>query len=379
MNAEAVLALASQLIQQPSITPEDADCQTIIQNFLNPLGFQCTPLPFGKVKNLWATHGQGEPCLFFAGHTDVVPPGPEQSWNTPPFVPTVKDGILYGRGAADMKGAVAAFLMACQQFLHQYPQHQGTLGILLTSDEEGDAIDGTQKVIEHLVAQRTPLTWCLVGEASSQQRVGDGIKIGRRGSLNGQLTLQGKQGHIAYPHLANNAIHQALPAFLTLAEMTWDEGNAEFPPTSFQFSNLQAGTGATNVIPGQLQASFNFRFSPLSPAQSLMEQTEAILQHYGLSYQLNWQLSAQPFMTPQGALLSAAQQAIQETTGLTPQLTTDGGTSDGRFIAPTGCEVIELGVCNGTIHQANECVGVQDLMQLTAIYKKILMALLGGY
>jgi succinyl-diaminopimelate desuccinylase len=364
------LELTQNLIRLPSVTPNDAGCLDLIAELLKKAGFSIEHLIFGEVKNLWAKRGTDQPLLIFAGHTDVVPPGPVNNWFSPPFEPTIRDGYLYGRGAADMKGNLAAMVVACLQFIEQYPNHSGSIGFLLTSDEEGPAINGTQKVVEYLQQRGEQFTWCIVGEPSSENQAGDTIKIGRRGSLNGRLIIHGKQGHIAYPHLAMNPIHRALAALTALMEESWDVGkvNEFFPATSLQFSNIHAGVGVTNVIPGQLEVLFNFRYSPVTSSDILKNRVEELLKQHHLSYDLEWKLTGMPFITEKGRLLDAACAAIEAVTKKQPILSTSGGTSDGRFIAPTGCEVIELGVCNATIHQANECVGVEDLVLITQIY-----------
>lgn len=376
MHNHPTLLLTQDLICRASITPDDAGCQTLIADRLQALGFTIQHLKFGDVDNLWATRGSELPRLVFAGHTDVVPTGPLENWVTPPFEPTIRDGFLYGRGAADMKGSLAAMVVACEQFIAQHPQHRGSIAFLLTSDEEGPAIHGTRQVVEYLVTQKIPLTWCIVGEPSSSQCVGDVIKVGRRGSLNAQLTILGKQGHIAYPQLADNPIHRSLAALAALCHEVWDQGNDHFPPTCLQVSNIHAGTGVTNVIPGQLDVTFNFRYSPEVTVEILQQRVAEILEKNQLTYKINWSHSGAPFATPAGKLLDATQQAILELTGKTPQLSTDGGTSDGRFIAPLGCEVLELGPTNATIHQVDERVGVNELVQLTDIYQAILAKLL---
>lgn len=374
----STLELTQNLIQLPSVTPEDAGCQDLIASLLKKADFSIELLPFADVKNLWARHGKAQPLLIFAGHTDVVPPGPANNWFSPPFEPTIRNGYLYGRGAADMKGNLAAMIRACLQFVEQYPNHAGSIGFLLTSDEEGPAENGTQKVVEYLQQRGEQFTWCVVGEPSSESRVGDTIKIGRRGSLNGRLMIHGKQGHIAYPHLAINPIHIALAALTALTGEAWDAGkiNEFFPATMLQFSNIHAGVGVTNIIPGELEVLFNFRYSPVTSADILKERVVQILDQHQLSYDLEWKLSGAPFITQEGKLLDAARSAIYSVNNMQPILSTSGGTSDGRFIAPTGCEVIELGVCNETIHQVNECVRVEDLEQITQIYYNLVKKLL---
>jgi len=373
---EKTLALSCELISRPSVTPEDAGCQQLMMERLSAIGFHCTALRFGDVENFWAERGDSGPILVFAGHTDVVPTGPLDQWRSPPFEPTVIDGVLYGRGAADMKGSLAAMLVACEEFVAAHPDHNGRIGFLITSDEEGEAVNGTVRVIQHLQEQGKPIDWCLVGEPSSTAALGDVIKNGRRGSLGAVLTVRGTQGHIAYPHLADNPIHRALPALHALTAEVWDQGNEFFPPTSMQVSNINGGTGATNVIPGTLQVQFNFRFSTEVTEAELRQRTEAILDAHGLDYELRWSLSGQPFLTASGALVDATVASINAVTGLTPELSTAGGTSDGRFIAPTGAQVVEVGPVNATIHKLNEEVLAQDLPKLAAIYRGILERLL---
>jgi len=373
---EKTLALSCELISRPSVTPEDAGCQQLMMERLSAIGFHCTALRFGDVENFWAERGDSGPILVFAGHTDVVPTGPLEEWRSPPFEPTVIDGVLYGRGAADMKGSLAAMLVACEEFVAAHPDHNGRIGFLITSDEEGEAVNGTVRVIQHLQEQGKPIDWCLVGEPSSTAALGDVIKNGRRGSLGAVLTVRGTQGHIAYPHLADNPIHRALPALHALTAEVWDQGNEFFPPTSMQVSNINGGTGATNVIPGTLKVQFNFRFSTEVTEAELRQRTEAILDAHGLDYELRWSLSGQPFLTASGALVDATVASINAVTGLTPELSTAGGTSDGRFIAPTGAQVVEVGPVNATIHKLNEEVLADDLPKLAAIYRGILERLL---
>ena len=375
---DRTLELCSELIRRPSVTPEDAGCQTLMMGELSALGFDCLPLPFGDVSNFWAERGKGGPILVFAGHTDVVPTGPESAWHSPPFDPSLRDGILYGRGAADMKGSLAAMLVACEAFIAEHPDHPGRIGFLITSDEEGPARDGTIKVVEYLEQQGKHIDWCLVGEPSSSQRLGDVIKNGRRGSLGARLTVRGVQGHIAYPQLADNPIHRALPALRALTDEHWDAGNSFFPPTSLQLSNINGGTGATNVIPGELQVEFNFRFSTEVTDTELRQRTEAILDAHALDYELDWNLSGQPFLTTPGELVTATLQAVKDVTGQEAELSTAGGTSDGRFIAPTGAQVVELGPVNATIHKLNEEVLAADLPRLAQIYRRVIENLLLG-
>ena len=370
------LALALALIQRPSVTPEDTGCQALIAERLRPLGFVPEPMRVGTVDNLWLRRGAVSPLFVFAGHTDVVPPGPLDTWQSPPFEPTLREGLLYGRGAADMKGSLAAFVTAVSDFITQHPHHRGSIALLLTSDEEGPAVEGTVKVIERLTARGEHIDWCVVGEPSSERRLGDTLKVGRRGSLSGRLQVHGRQGHVAYPHLADNPVHRAAPVLAELATTIWDQGNAEFPPTTFQISNIHAGTGVENVIPGGLEVRFNFRFSTEVTAEVLKRRTQAILDRHGLGYDLHWRLSGEPFLTRQGTLIATCRATVAEIAGIDPVLSTAGGTSDGRFIAPTGAEVVELGPVNATIHQANECVRAADLDLLARLYRRILERLL---
>jgi succinyl-diaminopimelate desuccinylase len=371
------LELAKALIACPSVTPEDAGCQEFMIEHLQALGFHIERLPFGDVENFWARRGDGAPLFAFAGHTDVVPTGLLDQWHSPPFTPTVRDGLLYGRGAADMKGSLAAMVTACERFIERHPRHKGAIGFLITSDEEGPSVDGTRKVMEYLTAHGTMIDWCLVGEPTCEQRIGDVIKNGRRGSLGGTLTVRGVQGHIAYPHLADNPIHRFAPVLAELCGLQWDAGNEFFPPTTFQFSNLNAGTGADNVIPGRIEALFNFRYSTESKAADLQARVESVLRKHGLDYTLDWRLSGEPFLTPPGELVNAVRAAVREVAGYDTRLSTSGGTSDGRFIAPTGAQVIELGPLNASIHKIDECVSVQDLDALSRIYEQVLIKLLG--
>jgi len=373
---DPTLELCCDLIRRASVTPEDGGCQALMMARLEKLGFDCTPLPFGEVSNFWAERGTSGPILVFAGHTDVVPPGPVDAWDSPPFEPALRDGVLYGRGAADMKGSLAAMVVACEAFVAAHPDHPGRIGFLITSDEEGPAVDGTVRVLEYLRDRGQAIDWCLVGEPSSSQQLGDVIKNGRRGSLNAVLTVRGVQGHIAYPQLADNPIHRALPALGALTAEVWDEGNSFFPPTSLQISNIASGTGATNVIPGELEVVFNFRFSTEVSDVELRERTETLLRLHELDYSIEWSLSGQPFLTPGGDLVDATVESIRRETGLETELSTAGGTSDGRFIAPTGAQVVELGPVNRTIHKLNEAVVAADLPRLAAIYRGILERLL---
>lgn len=370
------LSLTQALIQQASVTPEDLACQALLTERLSAIGFNCESMRFGEVDNLWARRGNEGPLFTFAGHTDVVPTGPVANWRHPPFDATIVGDTLYGRGAADMKGSIAAMVTACERFVANHPEHQGSIAFLITSDEEGPATDGTIKVIETLEQRNEKIDWCLVGEPSSTDCVGDIVKNGRRGSMNGYLTVKGKQGHIAYPHLANNPIHLLSPALTELCEIEWDQGNDDFPPTSFQVSNLNSGTGATNVIPGTIEMVFNFRFSTEVTDAELKQRVEAVLDKHQLDYTLEWQVSGQPFRTAKGELLDAVKLAVRSVTGYDTTLSTSGGTSDGRFIAPTGAQVIELGPLNATIHQVDEHVSVTDLDTLSAIYETILVNLL---
>jgi len=372
----AVLALTQALIERPSVTPHDEGCQQLMAERLAALGFQIESMFFEDTLNLWARRGQGKPLFCFAGHTDVVPTGPLDKWDSPPFEPSIRDGFLYGRGAADMKGSLAAMIVATERFLQQNPTLTGDIAFLITSDEEGPFINGTKRVIETLEARQEKISWCLVGEPSSTNQVGDVIKNGRRGSLTGYLTIKGVQGHVAYPHLVDNPIHKAAPALATLSQEVWDEGNAYFPATSFQISNISAGTGATNVVPGELTLTFNFRYSTEVTAEQLQQRVQAILQHHQLDYQLDWVLNGLPFLTDRGPLVEAAVAAVQKVQGFTTSLETSGGTSDGRFIAPTGAQVVELGPCNGTIHKINEHVRVADLDLLADMYEAMLWHLL---
>jgi len=370
------IQLAIDLIRRPSVTPEDGGCQQTIAARLSKLGFVIESLPFGEVTNLWARRGNEAPLLVFAGHTDVVPTGPLEQWQTPPFAPEIRDGQLYGRGAADMKGSLAAMVTACERFVARHSKHRGSIALLLTSDEEGPAANGTVKVIDTLQARGEKIDWCIVGEPTCIKQVGDVIKNGRRGSLNGHLLVHGVQGHVAYPHLADNPIHRASAALAELCGITWDQGNAYFPPTTFQISNISAGTGADNVIPGELDVQFNFRYSTELTQAAIQQQVEALLNRHGLRYTLQWKLSGEPFLTEVGELVEAVRAAIREVSGMETELSTGGGTSDGRFIAPTGAQVIELGPINATIHKLNECVAVADLDILSAQYQGILVRLL---
>lgn len=375
-NNSPTIALSKELISRVSVTPEDAGCQQLMADRLAAIGFEIEHLRFDDVDNLWAIRGDSGPILCFAGHTDVVPSGPESNWQTPPFEPTILDGMLYGRGAADMKGSLAAMVVAVEQFVAENPDHNARIAFLITSDEEGIAANGTVKVVEWLNQQQLIPEYCLVGEPSSSTQCGDTIKNGRRGSLGCEMRIIGQQGHVAYPHLATNPIHSAAPALAELAAHEWDRGNDFFPATSFQVSNINAGTGATNVIPGDLNVVFNFRFSTEVTDQQLKDRTIEILDKYQLNYELNWHLSGQPFLTAEGALVDAAVKAVKEVTGLETELSTAGGTSDGRFIAPMGTQVVELGPVNVTIHKIDECASVDDLNKLCNIYQSLLKHLL---
>lgn len=371
----STLELTKQLIAQASVTPDDADCQNIIAKRLEAVGFKNQTLQYDEVVNLWSTYGNAKPLFVFAGHTDVVPTGPEENWRFPPFTPTIDNGKLYGRGTADMKSSVAAMVTACERFFEKHPKIDGSVAFLITSDEEGPSINGTVKVIEYLTAEKIQIDWCLVGEPSSTNQMGDVVKNGRRGSLGAVLKVKGKQGHVAYPHLAKNPIHAFAEAMQELTNATWDNGNDHFPPTTFQISNINSGTGATNVIPADVDVVFNFRFSTETTSEKLQQQVEAILDKYEFEYDLKWTLSGQPFLTSEGKLLEAASNAIKKVVGIDTELSTAGGTSDGRFIAPTGAQVLELGPLNATIHQVDENVDIKELDQLSEVYEQILVEL----
>ncbi|TCT19310.1 succinyl-diaminopimelate desuccinylase [Thiobaca trueperi] len=370
------LALACDLIARPSVTPDDAGCQALMAERLAAIGFRIEHLPFGEVSNLWARRGETGPLFCFAGHTDVVPTGPLDQWTSDPFVPTIRDGLLFGRGAADMKGSVAAMVTAAESFVAAHPGHRGSIAFLITSDEEGPSVDGTVRVIERLEERGEKIDYALVGEPSSSERLGDTIKNGRRGSLSGWLRIQGKQGHVAHPHRAKNPFHASAPALAALCAEVWDAGNDYFPPTSFQIANLNMGTGADNVIPGHLDAQFNLRFSTELTPETIQARVRQILDAGGFDYDLSWRLSGKPFLTPAGELVAATRAAIRAVQGIETELSTSGGTSDGRFIAPTGAQVLELGPLNASIHQIDECVGIADLDQLSVIYCQILQRLL---
>ena len=371
-----VLAVTKDLINRRSVTPEDAGCQDMMKNWLAELGFNNETMVFEDTTNLWSRRGNDGPVFCFAGHTDVVPSGPESAWQTPPFSATEIDGVLYGRGAADMKGSLAAMLTATRQFVNDYPDHHGSIAFLITSDEEGPFINGTTRVIDTLEARNEKIKWCIVGEPSSTDTVGDVVKNGRRGSLTGDLIVKGIQGHVAYPHLAKNPVHDASPALAELANAHWDNGNDFFPPTSFQISNIHAGTGAGNVIPGELHVCFNFRFSTEVTDRELIKRVEEILARHNLDYEIKWTFNGQPFLTDKGDLVEAAQKAISSEMDFDTELSTAGGTSDGRFIAPTGAQVVELGPVNASIHKIDEHVRIQDLYHLERIYYRIMEHLL---
>ena len=372
----STLELSQTLISKPSISPDDGGCQLLLSERLESMGFIVEHLPFGDVSNFWARKGNDAPLVCFAGHTDVVPPGEESRWHSDPFTPEVRNGRLYGRGAADMKSSLAAMITASERFLENNTDFSGSLAFLVTSDEESLALDGTRRVIEVLKDRKEQIDYCIVGEPSSSEKLGDLIRNGRRGSLNGTLTVHGTEGHVAYPELANNPVHRFLPALSALSEVTWDQGNAYFPPTTFQISNIHAGDGTNNVVPGQMSALFNFRFSSEVTAEQLMDKTASIFDAHYNNYMMEWQLSGNPFITAAGVLTNAVTAAIKEVTGTETQLSTGGGTSDGRFIAPSGAEVVEIGPCNKTIHKVNEEVLVEDLEKLSSIYESILQKLL---
>ena len=373
-----VLALTEALVRQPSVSPKDEGCQALLGERLENAGFAVEPMPFGPVSNFWATHGEGKPTLIFAGHTDVVPPGPLAEWESPPFQPTLRDGFLYGRGAADMKSSLAAMVVAAERFVAEHPGHQGTLAFLITSDEEADAVDGTVRVVEALRQRDVDLDFCVVGEPSSSERLGDVVRIGRRGSLSGSAVVKGVQGHVAYPDLADNPIHRAAAALHELANTRWDEGDKDFPPTSFQVSNVNAGTGAGNVIPGELTCEFNFRFSPRQQPEALRAAVANTFAKASADCAIDWRLSGNPFITRGGALIAAVRNAIAETCGIETRTSTSGGTSDGRFIAPAGAQVVEFGPVNATIHKVNERVDVASLGPLAQVYEQIAERLLAS-
>lgn len=370
------LELTRNLIARRSVTPADEGCQALMMSRLEAAGFTVEPLRYGNVDNFWARRGTAGPVFCFAGHTDVVPTGPLEEWQSDPFVPTVRDGFLFGRGAADMKSGLAAMVTACEEFAAAYPAHKGSVALLITSDEEGPSVDGTKRVVETLASRGERIDWCVVGEPSSEIEIGDTIKVGRRGSFSGRLTVHGIQGHVAYPQLAENPVHTLAPALAELTSRVWDEGTEHFQPTTFQVSNLNAGTGAPNVIPGELKARFNLRYSPVQTQARLRETVEGILRKHGVRFTIEWYVSGEPFYTPPGVLSDAVGRAVEEATGLRPKLSTGGGTSDGRFIAPLGAQVVEVGVVNSTIHKVNESVRVADIDRLHRIYCNILRNLL---
>ncbi len=375
-TAQAVTDLAAELIRRRSITPDDAGCQRLIGERLQATGFALEPMRFGEVDNLWARHGTAAPLVVLAGHTDVVPPGPEGRWSEPPFAAHQRDGFLWGRGAADMKGSVAAMVVAAERFARAHPEHAGSLALLLTSDEEGPAVDGTGRVVETLSARDEHIDYCVVGEPSSVERYGDTVKIGRRGSLTGYLTVHGQQGHVAYPQRASNPIHALAPALTALAATEWDAGNAHFPPTSFQISNIHGGTGADNVIPGHAEVTFNFRYSTESTAEGLGRRVRELLEQHGLEFEIQWRHTAEPFLTEPGTLTGAVADAVEAIAGHRPALETTGGTSDARFIAPTGAQVVELGPLNATIHQTDERIALDDLTATARTFEHLLERLL---
>jgi succinyl-diaminopimelate desuccinylase len=376
MKSEPVIDLLCDLVRRPSVTPDDAGCQDLLAERLTALGFECETLQFNDVTNLWARRGIDSPVLCFAGHTDVVPPGAEDAWSTPPFEPTVRDGLMYGRGTADMKSGLAAMIVALEQFLGEHPGHAGSLALLITSDEEGRARDGTLRVMETLSSRGERIDWCVLGEPSSQRELGDIVRIGRRGSLSGILKIRGIQGHVAYPQLAKNPIRCFAPVLAELHEIEWDDGNEFFPPTSFQVVDLRAGIGAPNVTPGELSARFNFRYSTEWTHESLKEKVHAIFDAHDIDYELTWHLSGEPFLTEPGKLINAVHECVTETTGRVPELSTGGGTSDGRFISPAGTDVVELGPVNASIHKIDEHVRIADVIVLTTLYRQIMERLL---
>ncbi len=372
------LELAKALIQRPSVTPDDGGCQALLSERLAAMGFVVEPMPFGDVDNLWARRGTKAPLVCLAGHTDVVPTGPESAWSHPPFSAKVTDGWLYGRGAADMKSALAAMIVACEEYLGQHPEPAGSLAFLITSDEEGIAVDGTRAVVERLQARNEQIDYCLIGEPSSHAMLGDVARVGRRGSLSAELTVHGKQGHVAYAHLARNPLHDLAPALTELCATEWDRGNDAFPATTFQATNISAGTGAMNVIPGEARLRFNFRYSTEQTMTGLQQRVEHVLDRHGVNYDILWRDVGRPFLTPEGPLTDALRRAIRDELDMEPELSTGGGTSDGRFIAPTGSQVVEFGLLNGTIHQVDERTPVADLDRLKTVYRRVLEYLLGG-
>ncbi len=375
-SAHPVTTLLTQLVRCPSVTPVDAGCQAILAERLEALGFDCEPMPFGEVSNLWARRGDVAPLLCFAGHTDVVPPGARKEWRSDPFEATIEEGILFGRGAADMKGSLAAMIVALERFVAEHPDHRGSLAMLITSDEEGPADDGTLKVVESLTARDESIDMCVIGEPSSHERFGDMVRIGRRGSLSGMLTVRGVQGHVAYPQLADNPIHRFAPVLQELQSTDWDGGNEWFPPTSFQVVNIAASAGAVNVTPGELSVRFNFRYSTEWTHEKLRKRVKAILDAHDIDYELKWRLSGEPFLTLPGQLIDAVSSAVLEVAGIAPELSTGGGTSDGRFIAPSGAQVVELGPINESIHKVNEHVRLRDVVVLADTYYRVMENLL---
>ncbi len=370
------ITLLKELVQRPSVTPDDAGCQDVLIGRLEALGFDCETMVFGEVTNLWARKGDASPVLCFAGHTDVVPPGPADEWNTDPFDPVIRDGMLYARGSADMKSGLAAMIVAIEEFIEQHPEHKGSLAMLITSDEEGRARDGTLKVVETLQGRDEKIEWCVLGEPSSQSRLGDIVRVGRRGSLSGILTVRGIQGHVAYPQLADNPIGRFAPVLASLYSTEWDRGNQYFPPTSFQVVDIQAGLGFPNVTPGELNARFNFRYSTEWTHEQLKSRVVEIFDSHDIDYELEWHLSGEPFLTQPGQLIDAVSEAVVAESGAAPELSTGGGTSDGRFISPAGTDVVELGPVNASIHKVNEHVSIADVVKLTAMYQRIMALLL---
>lgn len=375
-STHAAARLLDALVRRPSITPDDAGCQALLADRLAPLGFRCETMTFGDVTNLWARRGDASPLFCFAGHTDVVPPGNLDEWSSDPFVPRIDGPLMYGRGTADMKSGLAAMIVSIEEFLARHPDHNGSIALLITSDEEGRARDGTLKVIDALTARNEAIDWCVIGEPSSQARLGDIVRIGRRGSLSGTLTVTGIQGHVAYPELANNPIHRFAPVLAELQAIRWDDGNDYFPPTSFQIVNVHADGGAVNVTPGQLTARFNFRYSTEWDHERLKDKVHAVLDAHGIDYEIDWHLSGKPFLTQPGTLIDATAHVVEELTGGRPELSTGGGTSDGRFISPAGADVVELGPVNASIHKIDEHVDLADVVRLTAMYRKILERLM---
>lgn len=378
MTSSPTFLLAKALLERPSVTPDDQGCQAILSEFLHPLGFEISHYPIHQTKNLWARRGNEKPLLCFAGHTDVVPAGDLADWVSPPFVPTVRNGKLYARGAADMKSSIAAMATACARFIEKYPEHAGSIAFLITSDEEGHGLDGTRAVLKMLAEKEEIPDWCLVGEASSGKKLADIIKVGRRGSITGYLKIYGKQGHIAYPKLADNPIHRAFKTLQALTDITWDQGQAPFPPTTFQFANINSGTGATNVIPGVLSANFNLRYSPASPPEMIQEKIKNVLDQSGCQYEIDWHIGGKLFYTsPESPFLKKITETIEEHLGYSPLPSTDGGTSDGRFFAEYGSDVVEVGPKNESIHQVNENIDLDELENLSLLYEKILIKSLG--